>query len=70
MINLHGIRRVPEKLKIWVTNKIEEILSLTTQNQWNFCPGIQNPADLPSRGLPAKELIDSKFGGKDQGPIL
>ena len=61
MINLHRIRRGPEKFKIWVSNRIEEILSLTTQNQWNFCPGIQNPADLPSRGLSAKELIDSKI---------
>ena len=61
LINLHRIRRGHNNFKIWVGNRIEEILSLTTKEQWNFCPGIHNPADLPSRGLSAKELIDSKL---------
>ena len=64
MINLHRIRKGPEKFKIWVGNRIQEILSLTTKEQWNFCPGLQNPADLPSRGLSARELIDSKLWWK------
>jgi len=32
---------------------------LTDTNSWNYCLGVLNSADLPSRGLRARELIKS-----------
>jgi len=42
--------------KQYVQNCVEEIRGLTPGGNWNFCPGELNPADLPSRGVTAKEL--------------
>ena len=35
---------------------MEEIRKLSSKRDWRHFPGKQNPADLPSRGLNAKEL--------------
>jgi hypothetical protein len=59
LINLCRLKNNPTKYKIWVANRLEEILKTTKPNQWHHCAGLQNPADLPSRGLSAKELRDS-----------
>ena len=59
LINLCRIRRGPSKYKLWVANRIEEILQLSTASDWHHCPGVLNPADLPSRGLTAEELRNS-----------
>jgi len=40
---------------------MKEIRELTDSNCWNFCPGVLNPTNLPSRGLRAKELVDSNL---------
>jgi hypothetical protein len=49
--------------KVWkqyVRHWVEEILKLTSKEEWRFCPGKLNPADLPSCGLTGKELVESK----------
>ena len=38
-------------------SRVEEIRESTTPASWNFYPGEQNPADIPSRGLTASELV-------------
>ena len=46
--------------KVWkqyVQHRVQEICKLTSRNSWKFCPGSKNPADLPSRGLKANELL-------------
>ena len=59
LINLCRIRKGPERYKLWVANRLTEILQLTKQEQWKHCAGPQNPADLPSRGLSVTELKES-----------
>ncbi|GFT86326.1 hypothetical protein TNCV_3258521 [Trichonephila clavipes] len=38
---------------------LSEIQLLSDPENWNFMPGIKNPADLPLRGYNAKELAKS-----------
>ena len=42
--------------KQFVQNRVNEILSLTEESMWNHCPGIENPADIGSRGESAAKL--------------
>ena len=49
------------EFKPFVANRIGEIHWATSPQQWQHIPGTCNPADLPTRGLSAKELTDSKF---------
>ena len=49
------INRSPSTLKIFVTNKISEIQTVSTVNE-----GYDNPADLLSRGLFPSELVQYK----------
>ena len=40
--------------KVWkqfVRHRVSDILSDSQRNEWFYCPGTQNPADLPSRGM-------------------
>ena len=53
--------------KQYVMSRVQEIRESTTPASWNFCPGEQNPADIPSRGLTASELVtkDKWWKGPD-----
>ena len=42
--------------KQYVQHRVEEIWNLTSKDSWRHCPGELNPGDIPSCGLPAKEL--------------
>ena len=35
----------------YVRHRVSQILSTSEREQWLHCPGTQNPADLPSRGI-------------------
>ena len=51
-----------EKGRLWkqyVAQRVEELCSLTPKDSWKHCPGELNPADLPSRGLTARQLSNS-----------
>ena len=37
--------------KQFVRHRVSDILSDSQRNEWFYCPGTQNPADLPSRGM-------------------
>ena len=48
--------------KQFVRNRIQQIHSITDRGQWRrHCPGTQNPADLPSRGLRGKDLAQNRL---------
>jgi len=45
----------------FVGNRVKEICSLTTSEDWRHVPGVKNPADLPSRGCSPVHLLESRW---------
>jgi hypothetical protein len=46
----------PSRWKTFICNRVTEIQSYTTPNQWKHCPGEDNPADYLSRGMNADQF--------------
>ncbi|XP_064646208.1 uncharacterized protein LOC135499393 [Lineus longissimus] len=44
--------------KPFVANRIAELHEKTSPSQWRHVPGLQNPADLGTRGIRVTELIE------------
>ncbi|XP_060575018.1 uncharacterized protein LOC132732552 [Ruditapes philippinarum] len=49
------------KLKTFIQNRVTEIHEITENRKWRYCPTDQNPADLLTRGLSAKEYQKSRL---------
>ena len=47
--------------KQYVKHRVDEIRQMTAKKDWRYCPGVQNPADLPSRGLTGNEMVDNSM---------
>ena len=62
---LHFIRGSATQWKPFVANRVIEIQSLLDPSVWRYCPGSQNPADLPTRGLSASQLRESGLWWKE-----
>lgn len=60
-IVLSWIKSDLSKLKIFVANRTSELIELTESSSWRYVPTAQNPADLISRGVVAKDLIESSL---------
>ena len=66
-IVLCWLRDKKYRWKQFVTNRVNEIKSLTKVGDWRFCPGSENPSDLPTRGISAEKLAQCDVWW--QGPV-
>ena len=67
MVALGWIQGLPSKWKPWVANRVSTIQSLSNPERWKHVAGIENPADLVTRGVPPEKLVDSELWW--HGPI-
>ena len=58
-VSLCWIKGVTKEWKPFVQNRVNTIRRLVPHDQWRFCPGEDNPADLPSRGVSPSDLVGS-----------
>ena len=58
---LHWIRGPPSCWKPFVANHVTEIQALLDPSVWRYCPGPENPADLPTKGMSASKLKQSQL---------
>lgn len=63
-VALSWIRSSALKWKPFVSNRVQEIQTLTDPAVWNHCPGRENPADLLTRGVLPSALVVSENGSK------
>ena len=56
-IALAWIKGAASRRKTFVANRVQEIQRKTQPESWRHVPGLENPADLCSRGVKATELI-------------
>ena len=60
-VALYWIEGTTKEWKPFVNNHVREIRSRVKPSYWSHCPGVSNPADLPSRGLSCLELSVSRL---------
>eukprot|EP00795_Rhopilema_esculentum_P003961 gene3961-16503_t len=56
--------------KVWkqfVRHRVSDILRTSSRDEWFYCPGSQNPADLPSRGIFGRKLEQNLFWWEGPG---
>lgn len=61
MIVLYWLRRDPEDLQVYVSNRVGKIQAATDISQWRHIASESNPADLISRGTSPKELENNQL---------
>jgi hypothetical protein len=60
-VAINWIKTPTYRLKTFVANRVQEIQQLTQPGVWRHCAGVDNPADLCSRGSSADQLISSSL---------
>ena len=70
-VALYWIKGVDKEWKQFIENRVMEIRKLVPVECWMHCPGKENPADLPSRGMSVEELMNrATFGSMVQAGLL
>lgn len=63
-VTLQWIRSNSRQYKTFVANRIQLIQEHTDPSTWRWCPGDQNPADIPSRGCSLTKLLEDELWRK------
>jgi len=58
-VALFWIKGLTKEWKPFIQNRVNTIRKLVPADNWKHCPGEDNPADLPSRGVTPTELVGS-----------
>ena len=58
---LHWIHGHPSRWKTFVANRVSKIQDLLPEHHWGHIKGVDNPADLASRGLSAQDLRNNNL---------
>ena len=60
-VSLYWMQGVNHEWKQFVENRVNMIRRLVHPRQWKHCPGKENPADIPSRGVSVTTLTESSI---------
>ena len=60
-VALQWILQQADELPQWQRNRVIEIQALTDKGKWGHVPGLQNPADLGTRGISAEDFCNSRL---------
>lgn len=60
-VTLQWIQSDPIKWKMFVCNRVVQIQEVTAPECWAHCIGSENPADLLTRGLSTRDLVDNSL---------
>lgn len=64
MVVLNWINSTTSRLKTYIMNRVSQISDLTEVTQWHHVSTNENPADVISRGICARELSNAKLWWK------
>ena len=59
--SLYWIQGTSHEWKQFVENRVTTIRSLVPPQHWRHCPGTENPADIPSRGMSASTVAETSL---------
>ncbi|XP_065204375.1 uncharacterized protein LOC135834427 [Planococcus citri] len=58
MVTLGWLHIDPSRLKVFVSNRVVNVSKLTDINRWFYVESLSNPADLGTRGIPSRKLLN------------
>ena len=64
-VALFWIKGITKEWKPWVENRVNEVRKIVPAECWKHCPGNENPADIPSRGITCNLTATASCGDMD-----